>query len=250
MPKNPWDGTKRRKRVAQGLRNRPEGSKAFTKAPRHDVDDEAGPASADAPCASASDCIHTDPVVEDQLDEDWRRPWLGESTHSEWFGCTEQEDLYDSASDFEKEDEEEEEVVMVEEEEGEDGELQMSERLAKIAEGEKAARDVIWGARKQEWGDDFFGTFMDVAAVAIESQDRSDRDRLLAKKRQQRLRARLKSDELRRGAGGSKKGGLLSYGFTKTNQPPEAAAAARQVSTCTYVNCAYIEYIRVLVQPP
>lgn len=63
----------------------------------------------------------------DQLDEDWRRPWLGESTHSERFGCTEQEDLYDSASDSEKEDEEEEEVVMVEEEEGEDGEiLQMS----------------------------------------------------------------------------------------------------------------------------
>lgn len=91
--------------------------------------------------------------------------------------------------------------------------------MAKIAEGEKAARDVIWGARKQEWGDDFFGTFMDVAAVAIESQDRSDRDRLLAKKRQQRLRARLKSDELMRAGGGSKKGGLLSYGFTKTNQP-------------------------------
>lgn len=218
-----------RKRRAQGKANRPPGSTSFTKAHRI-VDDTEGHATAAAAIPSTShsdhescsescmhDCMHEiesdSEAAPELVEQDVGRPWLAAgATHKDWFGCVEEDDPYQSDSDSDMEEEDDEREV-------ERDRVQAEMGAKEIEEGEAKAAAVQWGASVQLWGEDFYGTFMDVAAAAAASRDKGERERRLATLRQQKRRAAQKAHDVKSAAAATRVGGLLAYGFQKTTIP-------------------------------
>jgi hypothetical protein len=144
--------------------------------------------------------LESDSEAAPELVEQDVGPWLAAgATHKDWFGCVEEDDPYQSDSDSDMEEEDDEREV-------ERDRVQAEMGAKEIEEGEAKAAAVQWGASVQLWGEDFYGTFMDVAAAAAASRDKGERERRLATLRQQKRRAAQKAHDVKSAAAATRVG--------------------------------------------